>query len=378
VFVKVLEKDWLKKINKYSIDTSVSINIPLSKIKEYILKEKENSFSERYVQTTINYILNDGILHPFHYLENIPIDLMKSVFKNFGNHKGIDFYVKMQSCIAEVQAFQKLIEVGFIKNNKVPLESIEDDFYISKNDKDFAFEVKSKLSEIFYLHYIENYIQGKMLQNDYKKLIGLIIDTKVNKDNLHKILLYLDKNILTIKNINDIIHFKNKQCFNNTCFSSENGNEVIVDFRNETKTEYDITVRNSDFNILFMIKEKKEQFNAGVCKTDIGISKIDIQTINHSLIKIFSQKLEIIIEQYQNKEKLPFRGTNKFGGFMFLQIPWYWDWLPNEISDIFIKLVEKILENKNIYFPIYVYLHQYESKNLLLSFNTIDKLKNNN
>lgn len=372
MFNNILEKNWLEKVENYKVDTNIAINIPLLKVKEYILKEKENSLYERYVQISVDYFLTEN-RHPFFYLENIPIELMKSVFNEIGNEKGIEFSIKMQSCIAEVQAFQKLLKIGFTSNDNFPSKKLEDDFYISNKDKNFAFEVKSKLSEDFYLEYVQNYIQGKMLLNNYKKSIGLNIETKIKQENLQKLLNFLDKNILIETNINDIIHYKNKQCFSNTCFSSENENEIIIDFRNESKTEYDITVRTIDLNMLIMIKEKEIQFNGGVCKTAIGVTKIDIKTINNFLIKIFSSKLEEIIKQYKNEKKLPFRKSNKFGGFIFLQIPWYWTWLPNDISNIFIKLVKKILKNQKIYFPIYVYLHQYESKNLLLSFNIINK-----
>jgi len=368
VFKKPLEDDWIDKVEQFGIDESISINIPLLKVKKYILKHKENSLTERYIQISINYILNNS-RHPFYYLKDIPVELMKSIFDEVKNEQGINFSIKIYSCITEALAFNKLIQKRYIYKGKTPSKSLEDDFYISSDDKDFAFEVKSKLSKDYYLDYVQDYIQGKMLAHDYKKSIGISCDTVINQDNLPDLLNYLDTYILIDDNINDTIHYENKQCFDKTCFSSEGSNEIITDFRDNNKDDYTLTIRTSEFNMIIMIKEIEKQFNGGVVKTALGITKYESKLIDDTLILDFNRKLDDIIKQYINEKKHPTRDKDGFGGFIFLQIPWFWDWIPQKISNIFYDSAIKILKTKEVYFPIYVYLSKYEKKNILLKFN---------
>ncbi len=61
-----------------------------------------------WLQMTIDYIF-DNTEHPFYYIDTLPLDIIKSIFDEIKpNIRGINFYIKTNSCIAEALAFNRL------------------------------------------------------------------------------------------------------------------------------------------------------------------------------------------------------------------------------------------------------------------------------
>ena len=185
-----LKTDWLFEIKQFTsnLDLTISENLPLKKVTDFIEKNKDLSLTQRFSQITINHILFD-LEHPFLYLNSIPLDLIKSAFDevNASSLKDIEFSKKMNSTIKELQASQQLIKFGFNYNDKIPQKQIEDDFYLSDDTgKGYAFEVKSKQDNEYFIFALENYIKGKMYLHDYKKYIS-IIDANIQEKDFKKV-----------------------------------------------------------------------------------------------------------------------------------------------------------------------------------------------
>ena len=77
-------------------------------------------------------------------------------------------------------------------------------------------------------------------------------------------------------------------------------------------------------------------------------------------------KLKDIKEQYLKSQKMQYRRNDKFGGFVYLHIPWNWKWKKKAISKSFEQLVSRLMNNLDIKFSIYVYLYKNEKQNQLI------------
>ncbi len=66
-----LKTDWLFEIKQFTsnLDLTISENLPLKKVTDFIEKNKDLSLTQRFSQITINHILFD-LEHPFLYLNS--------------------------------------------------------------------------------------------------------------------------------------------------------------------------------------------------------------------------------------------------------------------------------------------------------------------
>lgn len=372
-----LELDWLSKIKQFTsnLDLNISENIPLKKVIDFIEKNGDLSLTQKFSQITITYILFKRE-HPFLYLKNIPLDLIKSSFKEVHatSLPNIEFSKKMDSTIKELQASQQLVKFGFNHNGKIPEKQIEDDFYLSDDSgKEYAFEVKSKQDNEYFIFALENYIKGKMYLNNYKKHIS-IIDTNIQEEDFKKVLEFFDTKILVANPTNNI-HFPNKKCFinENKTFCDSDDNDYFINTIQNDKL-LDIKIFSSDFKLSMELNttEDFEPQQISVTGTKIGFSDFfKKKQYNKNVIELefetyLNGKLKDIKDQYLKPQKKPYRKNDKFGGFVYLHIPWNWEWKKKSISKSFEQLVSKLMNNLDIRFPIYFYLYKNEKQNILI------------
>ena len=372
-----LKSDWLSKIKQFTsnLDLNISENVPLKKVTDFIEKNKDLSLTQRFSQITINYILFKRE-HPFLYLKSIPLDLIKSSFDEVASNslQGIEFSIKMDSTIKELLAFKKLIKFGFKLNGKIPQKQKEDDFYLSEdNGKGYAFEVKSKQDNEYYIFALESYLKGKMHLHDYKKHIS-IIDTNIQEKDFKKVLEFFDTKIL-VRNLINNIHFPNKKCFTNgkEIICNSNDNEYFINTTQNDKLLY-MKFSSSDFKLSLELNITEDFEPQQISRTGAKIGFSDffkkIQN-NKSIIELefetyLNGKLKDIKEQYLKPQKKQYRKNDKFGGFVYLHIPWNWEWKKKAISKSFEQLVSKLMNNLDIRFPIYFYLYKNEKQNILI------------
>ena len=367
----ILTTNWLQVIQdfKNNLDLTKVENMPLDKTIDFILKEKDKALEDRFAQITVNYIF-ENTEHPFYYMETLPLDIVKSIFDELKpNEIGIYFYIKMNSCIAEVLAFNRLIENGFTFNGKVPHEEFEDDFYLTNEEGSHAFEVKRKLDK-YYLHQVvENKIRAKMYFNDYKKYINLNF-VHVTQENIDKV----DNFISSILNNASVlnIHFNNKNCFEISSVHKEycksfNNDVKINTIYNSLTQKYSIDYKSNTFHIKLDVKENlNTQFLISMTtKKEVIFSYKNVKDEFKIYLK---NKLKKIKEQKNKSSKFITRGNDKFGGFIYLPIPWSWKWNEQNIKRSFLKLIRALIYDLDIDFPIYIYLHQFENKEVLINF----------
>jgi hypothetical protein len=364
----ILANNWLNTIQNFkdNLDLTKTENIPLNKTIDFILKEKDKALEDRFAQITIDYIF-EHTEHPFYYMEALPLDIIISIFDELKpNIVGIHFYIKINSCITEALAYKSLIENGFTSNDKVPHQQVEDDFYLANEEGNHAFEVKGKLYK-YYLHdAVVNKIRAKMYFSDYKKGISLK-HVQVKEYDIDEV----DSFILSILNNTSIIdiHFINKSCFQIQkkiyCKSSNNDIKISTIYNLKTK-KYSINYQSNKFNIKLDIIENIEvQFSISM----LGERVITVNYLNtkNEFKQYLKNKLRKIKEQKNKEIKLTTRGNDKFGGFIYLPIPWGWKWNEEDIKRSFFKLICELIYNLNIDFSIYVYLHQFENKEILIA-----------
>lgn len=370
-----LESDWLSKINQFTSHLNRSENIPLKKVIDFIEKNKDLSLSQRFSQITINNILFNSE-HPFLYLKNIPLDLIKSAFDevNASSLKDIEFSKKMDSTIKELQASQQLVKFGFNHNEKIPKKQIEDDFYLSDDSgKGYAFEVKSKQDNEYFTYALESYIKGKMYLHDYKKHIS-IIDTNIQEKDFKKVLEFFETKILIDNPINNI-HFPNKTCFTNgnETFCDSHDNDYFIKTTQDDKLLY-IKISSSDSKLSVELDITENYEPQQLSRTGVRICFSDFlkkEQNNKNIVELefetyLNGKLEDIKKQYLNQQKMQDRGNDKFAGFVYLHIPWNWEWKKKSISKSFEQLVSKLMNNLDIRFSIYFYLYKNEKQNQLI------------
>lgn len=371
-----LESNWLSIITAFgdALDLTYNINIPLKKVIEFIISNNEISLTQRYAQLAINHILFDK-KHPFFYLSDIPIDLMKSAFDEVyaTSLPNVEFSKKMDSTIKELQASQQLVKFGFNHNEKIPQKQIEDDFYlVDDNDKPYAFEVKSKLENEYFSNALENHIRGKMYFHNFKKYIG-IGEININEKNFKQYLEVIDSKILVDSSIVDTIHFENKECF-------DIGSEKFCNSKSDN-VSVETQLKDDEFWIRYTSENIKFELNVRENFEDQDVSLVSVRTgfcdffkkeqDNKNIIELefenyLKGKLEDIKKQYLKPKKLLYRKNDIFGGFVYLHIPWNWDWKKKSISKSFEQLVSKLMNNLDIRFPIYFYLYKNEKQNILV------------
>ncbi len=378
-----LESDWLSKIKQFTsnLDLNISENIPLKKVIEFIISNKEISLTQRYAQLVVNHILFDRA-HPFFYLDDIPLDLMKSSFDevNASSLKSIEFSKKMDSTIKELQASQELVKFGFQHNGKTPQQQIEDDFYLSDdNNKPYAFEVKSKQEKEYFSYSLENYIRGKMYFNNFQKYIG-ISETNINEKNYKQYLELFDSKILVDDSIINTIHFENKECFNigseHFCNSKFDNVSVETQLKND-----ELWIRYTSENIKFELNVRENFKDQNVSRVSVKTGfcdffkkKDDKNIIELEFENYLLGKIGDIKKQYLKPQKTSYRKNDIFGGFIYLHIPWNWKWNKKSLIKSFEQLALKIMKNLDVRFPIYFYLHKYEKQNALIKLE-IKRLK---
>lgn len=369
-----LEKNWLSKVVEFkaTIDLSKSENIPLKKVIEFIEKYKENSLTQRFSQICINYILFKR-QHPFTYLKNIPLKLIKSSFNEVDANslKGIEFTKKMDSTIKELFAFEKLINTGYEYNEKVPKKTIEDDFYLSDdNQNKYAFEVKSKQENEFCTFYLSDYLRGKMYLHNYKKDITICnFNIKIKKDyekKIEKILNFIEPKVLIDDLIiNTIDCKKHKPCVVD--------DKQIIDFKEnevdikvtQTKGDLEIVFKSQDWNLKLRIEENVT--NQGITITGYKriMSDFTKTIVATEFGKYLESKLLNLLIQYTNNKKSESRENDEFVGFLHLHIPRNWEFTSSLIRS-FEELLKELKIKQKIYFSVYCFLYNSEKKNELI------------
>ena len=363
----ILTTNWLQVIQdfKNNLDLTKVENMPLDKTIDFILKEKDKALEDRFAQITVNYIF-ENTEHPFYYMETLPLDIVKSIFDELKpNEIGIYFYIKMNSCIAEALAFNRLIENGFAFQGKVPHQQVEDDFYLANEEGNHAFEVKYKLVESYLHEAVGNKIKAKMYFADYKKNINLKLVQLEQKD-IDKVDGFISK-ILNNTSVLDI-HFPNKSCFQiqqkKYCKSS-NADIIINTISNFRTQVQSIDYKSTDFNIKLDIRENmKIQF----IKPIFNKRRVtpNYQNVKNEFRVYLERKLKKIKEQKNKKVKILTRGNDKFGGFIYLPIPLSWKWNEEDIKRSFSNLICALIDKLDIDFPVYMYLHQFKNKEVLI------------
>jgi hypothetical protein len=372
-----LKTDWLFEIKQFTsnLDLTISENLPLKKVTDFIEKNKDLSLTQRFSQITINHILFD-LEHPFLYLNSIPLDLIKSAFDevNASSLKNIEFSKKMNSTIKELQASQQLIKFGFNYNDKIPQKQIEDDFYLSDDTgKGYAFEVKSKQDNEYFIFALENCIKGKMYLHDYKKYIS-IIDANIQEKDFKKVLEFFDTKILVVNPINNL-HFQNKKCITNKneTFCDSDDNDYFINTTQNDKLLY-VKFFSSDYKLSLELNVTENYEPQQLSRTGVRVFFSDFLKKVHNNKNIvelefetyLDGKLKDIKEQYLKSQKMQYRRNDKFGGFVYLHIPWNWKWKKKAISKSFEQLVSRLMNNLDIKFSIYVYLYKNEKQNQLI------------
>lgn len=215
---KILPEDWLELVTKFNIKkSSLSGNnkIIACYLKQIILEEKEKSLSNQLLQILIKYIVFE--IDFLEYYDDLPRKLVKDAFSEINKGRGINLDRKLHSLFVEFMTYQDLYKQDYIIVESQRTQG-SCDLVMSKDDKNYNFEVKYKESSDVGKSRLYDYMDGYSLleQNEFLRGKTFEINLKVdslNYSNLQNILSEID---IFIDKQKDIYNGENLQIFDST------------------------------------------------------------------------------------------------------------------------------------------------------------------
>lgn len=293
----------------------------------YINKNGDISLSLRPIQIILYYIYNNKE-NFFSCFEKLPLKLVEDTFGELKNQKEFNFVRKFYSLFSEIQSYIKLNEeFGFSFHDSIRGKS-NCDLILSKDNKNYYFEVKSKADYQALHELVESFLRGITHLNKYSFL--------------------RDKEIEVTIKVNNIVDSTYQSVYDSLVNFIENKN---INFENEfIKVEF----RRELSNGLISVK----------CSTNYSNSYFPEEELEKIIKDIFfgiDRHIEKIIKKSKKFEN--------FNGLIVWDTPWYWDF--TEDKDIKIdkikKAFEKLLKEKKeqIDFNIYLYINGFKVDNLI-------------
>ena len=177
---KTLPNEWLDSIRKY--DSSCRLGPNVTKITDILIKkiyqEGEKSLENELLTLIIKMIVFDERI--LEYYEQIPLELIEGALSELNGERGVQLTRKLHSLFIELLTYYKLSKEGFAISDFTRGNG-DCDLKMSKDGKEFNFEVKFKESDDIAVSRLRAYILGYSLLEKNAKLRGKKIKISLNE-----------------------------------------------------------------------------------------------------------------------------------------------------------------------------------------------------
>lgn len=181
-----LSNNWIEKVKNFDVDISdlaPNNKIFVKKLKEYILKFKEESLLSKDVQNLLYKINNDDEFY-ICFFEELDSTFVEKIFNEIKSQKNHHFSLKIKSLNNEIATCIRYKKNGYLLK-EISYKNNSPDITLVKDKETYEIQVKYKESIDDFLDAIEDYIQGMAMLQEYSHLQNKNYYLNINQERLN-------------------------------------------------------------------------------------------------------------------------------------------------------------------------------------------------